>query len=58
MKFETKITAKFIPDMPPTTIKDKAKLDELNKEAEDVVNRLQATFRNLVIEMLSLKRGV
>lgn len=56
MEFATKITAKFQYQLQPTP-EEQAQLDALNAHAEEICERLQGTFRNLIIEFLEVKKN-
>jgi len=55
MNLETKISAKFVTQMPPSPAEQQS-LDALNQHAEEICESLQPVFQKLVIEMLELKR--
>ena len=54
MELETTITAKFI--MKDATPEMQRNIDAMNTHAEDCANRLQNTFRGLIVEMMDMKR--
>ncbi|MCK5663411.1 MAG: hypothetical protein KAI17_07985 [Thiotrichaceae bacterium] len=56
MQLETKLSAKFITDN-PCTPEEQISLDALNMHTEEIAEKLQSTFRLLIIEMLEIKRA-
>lgn len=53
---ETNLTARFTSRV-PLSPSEQESLDALNFHAEEITQRLQGIFRNLVTEMLDLKRA-
>ena len=56
LALETQLTARFVSSVACNTPEEQQSLDTLNHAVEDVTERLQGTFRLLIIEMLTLKR--
>lgn len=56
IQLETCISARFIPMLPPATPAEQASIDAMNHHAAEITERLQETFRLLVIEMMDIKR--
>lgn len=56
LHLQTKISAEFVTQVPPESVAEQVSLDALNMHAEDICESLQPIFRQLIIEMLELKR--
>lgn len=56
MQLETKITVRFLSDVPCTTVEEQVFMDSLNAHAGEIAESLQGAMRLLVIEMLGMKR--
>jgi hypothetical protein len=53
---ETVLTARFVPRVAPESPEEQASIDALNMHAEEIAEKLQPVFRDLVLSMLELKR--